>query len=107
MERIRDKEVGIDWHPQWEGADLAEVERLEREALELNFLRNLRKELGLTQLELAKILHITQAGVSKIENRRTLDISVLRSLAESQEAQLRMSLDLPDGRSIDLMKLAA
>jgi DNA-binding XRE family transcriptional regulator len=107
MKRTRDKEVGIDWHPQWEGANLAEVERLEHEALELNFLRNLRKELGLTQIDLARILHITQAGVSKIENRKTLDLSVLTSLAESQDAHLKMSLDLPDGRSIDLMKLAA
>lgn len=60
-------------------------------------LRSLRKAHDLTQQSMAKLLHIDQAGVSKIENRSDMLISTLRSYIEAMDGSLRLVAEFPNG----------
>jgi transcriptional regulator with XRE-family HTH domain len=60
-------------------------------------LRNLRQARDLTQQSMAKLLHIDQAGISKIENRSDMLLSTLRSYVEAMGGSLRLVAEFPDG----------
>src|SRR5580704_15931565 len=60
-------------------------------------LRHLRQARELTQQSLATLLHIDQAGVSKIENRSDMLLSTLRSYVEAMGGSLRLVAEFPDG----------
>jgi transcriptional regulator with XRE-family HTH domain len=60
-------------------------------------LRHLRQARDLTQQSMAKLLHIDQAGVSKIENRSDMLLSTLRSYVEAMGGSLRLVAEFPDG----------
>ncbi|WP_082445888.1 helix-turn-helix domain-containing protein [Sphingomonas sp. Leaf20] len=107
MKTIRDKEVGVDWRPQWEGADLARVEKLEAEAnRSVSAFRNFRKMIGLTQVQVAELLNTTQANVSKMEKRRSLDMGVIISLASAKNIKVDIKLTMENGESVDFEDLA-
>lgn len=67
-------------------------------------LRELRKERGLSQAELASILKRQQGEISKIERRRDVLVSTLREVVQSLGATLRIIARFPDGveRSLDI-----
>jgi transcriptional regulator with XRE-family HTH domain len=60
-------------------------------------LRHLRRARDLTQESMAKLLHIDQAGISKIENRSDMLLSTLRSYIEAMGGSLRLVAEFPDG----------
>lgn len=60
-------------------------------------LRHLRRARELTQESMAKLLHIDQAGISKIENRSDMLLSTLRSYIEAMGGSLRLVAEFPDG----------
>jgi DNA-binding XRE family transcriptional regulator len=60
-------------------------------------LRHLRQARDLTQQSMATLLHIDQAGVSKIENRSDMLLSTLRSYVEAMGGSLRLVAEFPDG----------
>jgi transcriptional regulator with XRE-family HTH domain len=60
-------------------------------------LRHLRKARYLTQQSMAKLLHIDQAGISKIESRSDMLLSTLRSYVEAMGGSLRLVAEFPDG----------
>ncbi len=60
-------------------------------------LRHLRRARDLTQESMAKLLHIDQAGISKIENRSDMLLSTLRSYVEAMGGSLRLVAEFPDG----------
>lgn len=105
MEKIKDKEIGIDWRPAFEGADLRHVERLEAEAASsFALMRKTRQALNVTQAELAAQLETTQAAVSKMEKRGAVDVNTLQALAALRNAKLSISMELPDGRHVKLLE---
>jgi transcriptional regulator with XRE-family HTH domain len=60
-------------------------------------LRHLRQARELTQQSMANLLHIDQAGVSKIESRSDMLLSTLRSYVEAMGGSLRLVAEFPDG----------
>jgi len=60
-------------------------------------LRHLRQARDRTQQSMAKLLHIDQAGVSKIESRSDMLLSTLRSYVEAMGGSLRLVAEFPDG----------
>ncbi|HXD14790.1 MAG TPA: XRE family transcriptional regulator [Xanthobacteraceae bacterium] len=64
---------------------------------EENALRLLRRARALTQQNMATLLHIDQAGVSKIESRSDMLLSTLRSYVEAMGGSLRLVAEFPEG----------
>ena len=96
------KRTSIVWEPEWSEADKRDIDALVIEIGErVSALQALRKELGLSQVELAKILKTTQSNVSKLEAGRDLRLTTLKTLIESQGGHLKMVAEF-DGREIEL-----
>ncbi len=91
------------WEPEWSARDKREIDTLVVEIGErVSALQALRKELGLSQVELAKILKTTQSNVSKLEAGRGIRLATLKALIESQGGHLKMVAKF-DGREIELV----
>ena len=60
-------------------------------------LRRLRQARDLTQQRMAKLLHIDQAGISKLESRSDMLLSTLRGYVEAMGGSLRLVAEFPDG----------
>lgn len=82
----------------------AQIERHKREMEAEIFackLVDLRRELGISQTDLAERLGISQAGVSKLERSTDPKLSTMRKLTEALGGSLRIQVCVGD-RSIEL-----
>ena len=78
--------------------DRAEISTRTRELIaEEMALRHLRQARDLTQESMANLLHIDQAGVSKMERRTDMLLSTLRSYVKAMGGSLRLVAEFPDG----------
>lgn len=59
-------------------------------------LADLRRQKGLTQVELAGRIGISQSDLSKLEHRRDVRVSTLKTCAEAMGARFRMAFVFPD-----------
>ncbi len=64
-----------------------------RDALSLSALR---EQVGLTQVELAGALHVTQANISQLERKQDLYLSTLSRYVEALGGQLELRVVFPD-----------
>ena len=64
-------------------------------------LGELRRELGVDQVELAERLGMTQGGISKLERSADPKLSTLRKLTEALGGTLRIEVDV-EGRTYQL-----
>jgi DNA-binding XRE family transcriptional regulator len=70
--------------------------RSEGPAMESTRLADVRRRRGLTQVHLSKMLGISQSDLSKLERRRDLRLSTLRSYIAALGGRLRLVADFPD-----------
>lgn len=79
-------------------ADRHERINAETEALiaEYEVLKALRADRGLTQIELASIMGVRQASISKIENQQDIHLSTLQKYVEALGGQLEIRVNFPD-----------
>lgn len=90
------------WKPKWSAEDKKQIDALVVEIGErVSALHALRKELGLSQAELAKILNTTQSNVSKLEAGRDVRLATLKTLIESRGGHMKVVAEF-DGREIEL-----
>ncbi|MBF0550287.1 MAG: XRE family transcriptional regulator [Deltaproteobacteria bacterium] len=68
-----------------------------REMLAEMPLHELRQARGMSQVELAKLLHIKQPNVAKLEKRTDIYISTLRATIEAMGGTLDIVARFPDG----------
>jgi len=61
-------------------------------------LHELRRARGISQEELAKVLHIKQPNVAKLEKRTDIYISTLRATIEAMGGTLDIIARFPDGK---------
>jgi transcriptional regulator with XRE-family HTH domain len=61
-------------------------------------LQELRQARALSQQELAEVLGLNQATVSKLERRTDMYLSSLRRFVEAMGGELEISANFPDGR---------
>jgi DNA-binding XRE family transcriptional regulator len=65
-------------------------------------LNEIRKAIGLTQVELAESLEVGQGSVSKIEHQADMYISTLRKYVNALGGELHLTAEFPDGRSMEI-----
>lgn len=71
----------IEWRPKLTAERAKRVEMLQsRYENAGSIFKKIRERLGLTQVEAARRLSTTQANVSKVEKRETLDLVQIRKL---------------------------
>ena len=68
-------------------------------------LSELRKALGFTQEDIANILEIGQASVSRTEKRKDQLVSTLREYVEAMGGELKLIVDFPDRPPIKLAEI--
>lgn len=76
------------------------VEDQARDILLSMAIQELRQNRQLTQQELAEILSINQAALSKMEHQSDMRISTLRKLLAAMGAQLKIVAEFPDGEVV-------
>ena len=59
-------------------------------------LQELRKSLNLTQEQVAQVLDVKQASLSKLENQGDMYISTLRRLVDALGGRLKLVASFPD-----------
>jgi transcriptional regulator with XRE-family HTH domain len=79
--------------PEARARSEAKAERMIREMA----LDELRTALDLTQAQLAELLHVRQAAISKVERRSDMFISTLRKIIEAMGGELEIRAILPGG----------
>ena len=90
------------WEPEWSSTDRQKIDELVKQiGARVSALQALRKQLGLSQAELAKILQTTQSNVSKLESSREVRLGALKTLVESQGGHLKVVAEF-NGREIEL-----
>ena len=90
------------WKPEWTAEDKERIDALVIEIGErVSALQALRKELGLSQVELAKVLNTTQSNVSKLEAGRDVRLGTLKTLIESRGGHMKVVAEF-EGREIEL-----
>jgi transcriptional regulator with XRE-family HTH domain len=81
----------------------ARVAQLMAEEMTLQELRRARR---LTQVRVAKALHISQDGVSRLEQRTDLLLSTLRKSIEAMGGKLSLVAEFPDREPVKLSGIA-
>ena len=69
-------------------------------------LQELRRARKLTQARVAKVLHINQDGVSRLERRTDLLLSTLRKSVEAMGGTLSLVVEFPDRAPVILSGIA-
>lgn len=80
------------------------AKELEAEEIAMS-LTELRKSLSFTQEDIANILEIGQASVSRTEKRKDQLVSTLREYIEAMGGELKLIVDFPDRPSIKLAEI--
>lgn len=70
--------------------------RAEAMLLEMQ-LQELRKSRNVTQVELAGLMQVEQASISKLERREDMYVSTLREYVRALGGELRLVAAFPDG----------
>src|ERR1039457_3142630 len=73
------------------------IRRSVEEAAIVMRLYQLREARNLTQVNLAKVLEVNQGAVSRVEKRRDMYVSTLRSYIEAMGGQLQIKATFPEG----------
>ena len=76
---------------------LARAKVRAREAMAEMLLTEIRKEVGLTQEDLAKAMGIKQPSLSKLESQGDMQISTLHRLVAALGGELELIAHLPGG----------
>jgi transcriptional regulator with XRE-family HTH domain len=80
----------------------AESDREFHRLIEEMPLQRLRRARQLTQQNLAKILHVSQSEISKIESRTDLYVSTLASYVEAMGGKLEIRAVFPDDGAVKI-----
>jgi len=75
----------------------ARVEAMARDQMAEMLLAEIRRQAGLTQVDLAKALGIKQPSLSKLETQDDMQISTLRRIIEALGGDLELIANLPGG----------
>lgn len=70
-------------------------------------LSEIRKQAGLTQVDLAKRLGMTQPSLSQLESQDDMQISTLRRIVEALDGELELSAKLPGGKRVSISQFAS
>jgi DNA-binding XRE family transcriptional regulator len=80
----------------------ARVDARVRETLAAMPLAEIRKAIGMTQVELAASLDVAQSSVSKIENAADMYLTTLRKYVRALGGELHLTAVFPGGRRVEI-----
>jgi predicted transcriptional regulator len=80
---------------------VAQAKAMARKKMKRMFLREVRKQLGLTQTKLAKAMGVSQSALSQLESQDDMQLSTLRRLVHAMGGHIDVILHIDD-RSIVL-----
>lgn len=90
----RDIEQLVEWHPELTPEEQIYADQLRAQTRpQLTFVRDYRKSLGLSQVEVADLLNMTQSNVSKTERKNDIPVSSLVAIAHSQNKRVRIVIE--------------
>jgi DNA-binding XRE family transcriptional regulator len=69
---------------------------------QIALVKQLRTALGLSQVEVANILRVTQSNVSKIENKNDPSLSTLAQIVGAKGGKLTLDIETAEGVEIRL-----
>jgi transcriptional regulator with XRE-family HTH domain len=75
------------------------IDAAKRELLVEMYLHEVRKLLGLSQVELAARLDVSQASVSQFENQDDMTVTTLRRIIEALGGRLEITVEFPKQNS--------
>ncbi len=81
-------------------------EHIEDRAAELMTLRDLRQAMHKTQEDLATALHMGQDGISRLERRSDMLLSMLRGYVEAMGGDLKLIASFPDRPPVVIQHLS-
>lgn len=84
----------------------ARVDARVRETLGTMPLAEIRKAIGMTQVDLAEKLDVAQSSVSKIENAADMYLTTLRKYVEALGGKLHLTAVFPGGRQVEIEHVA-
>lgn len=70
-------------------------------------LQELRKNLGISQAELARLLQVSQASVSKQERQTDMQVSTLCHIIEAMGGELKLTASIPGKGEFSLNQFVA
>lgn len=73
------------------------IDAMSRELMVEMLLSEIRREAGLTQIDLANALGIKQPSLSKLESQDDMQISTLRRIVKALGGELELVAKLPGG----------
>lgn len=79
------------------------VDAMTRAYLDAERLTDLRAKRQLTQRQVAEMLNVSQANISRIEHEDDVYLSTLRSYIEALGGELEITARFPDGDRISLV----
>ena len=82
-----------EWNPEFSSEEL-EYYNLRKKYYQdsIRSIFDLRKSLNLSQIEVAKILNVTQSNISKMESRREDSLDLIAKIAESKGLVVEINL---------------
>lgn len=81
-------------------------EQAAQEMLAEMVLSELRKATGMTQVELAGILGVSQANLSQLEHQSDIQVSTLRRHVQALGGELELLVRMPDGNRIRISQFS-
>ncbi len=81
-------------------------EAMAREMMADMLLAEIRRQAGLTQVDLAERMGITQPSLSQLESQDDMQISTLRRIIEALEGELELTAKLPGGKRVSISQFA-
>jgi predicted XRE-type DNA-binding protein len=93
----------------WDGLPEERRQSIEAKTQELGVeymaLQELRKVVGLTQVEVAEKLGMPQSNVSRLEKSSDMLLSTLRSYVEAVGGKMEIAIELPERPSVKLQNM--
>ena len=84
----------------------ARVDARVKETLATMPLAEIRKAIGMTQVDLAEKLDVAQSSVSKIESAADMYLTTLRKYVKALGGELHLTAVFPGGRQVEIEHVA-
>lgn len=97
----------VEWCPELSPEAQAYAEELRAQTRpQLTFVRDFRQAFGLSQIEMAELLGMTQSNVSKTERKNDIPISSLITIARAKHKHIKIVVENEHGKQEDSFSLA-
>ena len=92
---------GCDWRAELDKVDGEKYNKVKGRTLQtIQSFRELRKHLGLTQIDVAQLLNVTQSNVSKMEAKVIPSLETLNTIVQGK-GRIRVLVEMDQGDIVE------